>query len=88
MAKTYEITRLEAGLNSDTEEREEEVDQWAQFQQAKTSDYLNRAIFPVLLPALQVLNIERPEDPASFLAYWMLRHKDRVQLPPKPSPSS
>ena len=88
LARTEEITRLEAGIDSDTEEREEEVDQWAQFQQAKTSDYLNRAIFPVLLPALQVLNIERPEDPASFLAYWVLRHKDRVQLPSKPSPSA
>jgi len=36
---------------------------------------------PVLLPAMNVLDIERPLDPISFLAHYILKHKDRVKLP-------
>ena len=28
--------------------------------------------------------MERPNDPVSFLAYYLLKHKDQIKLPKKP----
>jgi hypothetical protein len=55
--------------------------EWERFQHSSPEDYLSRAIFPVLLPALEVLDIERPDDPISFLALYCLKNKHRVVLP-------
>ena len=78
-----EINRIEAGISSDCENEEEEVTvtQWEKFQQAAPEEYLSQAIFPVLIPALEVLDIERPDDPVSFLAMYCLKNKHRVVLP-------
>ncbi len=30
------------------------------------------------------MDIERPNDPVSFIAYYLLKHKDEIQLPQPP----
>lgn len=59
----------------------EEPTDWEKLQSSNTENYLNTVIMPVLLPAMHVLDVERPLDPISFLAHYILRHKDRVKLP-------
>ncbi|OMJ90965.1 hypothetical protein SteCoe_6530 [Stentor coeruleus] len=80
--RSEEIYRIENGI---TEEKEEQVDvqvsEWEKLQSSPTDEYLARVIMPVLLPALQVLDIERPQNPISFLAHYVLKHQDRVVLP-------
>lgn len=39
---------------------------------------------PVLYPALKLVDMERPNDPISFLAYYLLKHKNEIKLPEKP----
>lgn len=77
-----EIFRIENGITQDQEEvKEVVVSEWEKLQTSPTDEYLAKVIMPVLLPALQVLDIERPHNPISFLAHYVLKHQDRVVLP-------
>merc|ERR1711904_741198 len=40
------------------------------------TEYLNRTIIPALLPAVEACQRDRPKDPISFIAFYMLRHKN------------
>ncbi|CAJ0581908.1 unnamed protein product, partial [Mesorhabditis spiculigera] len=42
-----------------------------------TRQYLDQAIVPILLQGLGALAKERPEDPITFLANFLLREKDK-----------
>lgn len=84
-ARNEEIRKLEAGETSQEEVVEETQSEWELLQSASTQDYLSRVIIPVLLPALQVVDIQRPQDPVSFMAHYILKHQDRVKLPAKPN---
>merc|ERR1711904_717459 len=42
-------------------------------------EYLYRTVIPALLPALEVAQRDRPEDPISFIAFYMLRHQRQYQ---------
>ena len=81
-ARSEEIYRIENGISDEKEEAQEViVSEWEKLQGSPTDEYLSRVIMPVLLPALQVLDIERPNNPVSFLAHYVLKHQDRVVLP-------
>lgn len=80
--RSEEIYRIENGITEEKEEIQEvSVSDWEKLQSSSTDDYLSRVIMPVLLPAIQVLDIERPNNPVSFLAHYILKHQDRVVLP-------
>jgi hypothetical protein len=82
--RSEEIYRIENGITQEKEEVPEvQVSDWDRLQASPTDEYLSRVIMPVLLPALQVLDIERPQNPVSFLAHYVLKHQDRVVLPPR-----
>ena len=34
--------------------------------------------------ALKIVDIERPNDPISFIALYLLKNKDKVKIPPLP----
>jgi Dpy-30 motif len=82
--RTQEIAWIEKGISTEREEvKETQASDWDKLQNSPTDEYLAKVIMPVLLPALQVLDIERPFNPISFLAHYVLRHQDRVVLPPR-----
>ena len=70
------------GITSDLEEEVLETE-WEKLQIASTEEYLSRVIMLVLLPALQVLEIERSDDPSRFMAHYALKILNRVKLPAK-----
>ena len=81
-SRSEEIYRIENGISDEKQEVEEVVvSEWEKLQGCNTDEYLSKVIMPVLLPALQVLDIERPNNPVSFLAHYVLKHQDRVVLP-------
>ncbi|XP_055851355.1 protein dpy-30 homolog [Episyrphus balteatus] len=43
-----------------------------------TRQYLDQTVAPILLHGLQTLARERPPDPVSFLAAYLLKHKSRI----------
>jgi len=47
-------------------------------------EYLYRTVIPALLPALEVAQRDRPEDPISFIAFYMLRHQRQYTKSIKP----
>jgi len=42
------------------------------------SDYLKKTLFPHLIPGLNAIEKERPNDPLAFLALHLLEHKDSI----------
>jgi len=40
-----------------------------------TKQYLDQTVAPILLEGLKTLAKERPQDPVSFLAAYLLKHK-------------
>lgn len=42
-----------------------------------TKQYLDQTVAPILLRGLQTLAKERPQDPFSFLAAYLLKHKEQ-----------
>ena len=49
------------------------------------SEYLENTVFPLLLPAFQILEEQKPSDPLNFLAVYLMENKKRVG-PPKVEP--
>jgi len=47
-------------------------------------EYLYRTVIPALMPALEVCQRDRPEDPISFIAFYMLRHQRQYTKNIKP----
>jgi hypothetical protein len=47
-------------------------------------EYLYRTVIPALLPALEVAQRDRPEDPISYIAFYMLRHQKQYTKTIKP----
>mmetsp|Transcript_27129 Transcript_27129/g.48682 ORF Transcript_27129/g.48682 Transcript_27129/m.48682 type:complete len:499 (-) Transcript_27129:35-1531(-) len=84
--RTVEIERVEAGLPPEPEESEPEPTEWELLHSAPTEEYLGKVILPLLLPALKVVDLERPQDPLSFIAHYCLKNKGQIVLPPQPVP--
>lgn len=36
------------------------------------------------MKALKIVDIERPDDPISFIALYLLKNKEKVKIPPPP----
>lgn len=82
-ARSEEIHKIEMGITSDVEEEEVRETEWEKLQACSTEEYLSKVIMPVLLPAMQVLDMERPDDPLRFIAHYVLKNANRVKLPAK-----
>eukprot|EP00743_Colponemidia_sp_Colp-15_P001690 GILK01001846.1.p1 GENE.GILK01001846.1~~GILK01001846.1.p1 ORF type:complete len:528 (-),score=117.44 GILK01001846.1:206-1747(-) len=48
--------------------------------QLPTREYLEHALFPVLHPALELVELERPLHPIAFLAQHLFKHKNDIHL--------
>lgn len=42
-----------------------------------TKQYLDQTVAPILLEGMKALAKERPQDPISFLASYLLKHKSQ-----------
>lgn len=51
----------------------------ADLQALPTKQYLDQTVAPILLQGLQVLAKERPPDPISFLAAYLLKNKSKCE---------
>lgn len=51
----------------------------AELQALPTKQYLDQTVAPILLQGLQVLAKERPADPISFLAAYLLKNKAKCE---------
>lgn len=51
----------------------------AELQALPTKQYLDQTVAPILLQGLQVLAKERPPDPISFLAAYLLKNKAKCE---------
>lgn len=49
----------------------------------KPSDYLENTVFPLLLPAFEIIEQQRPSDPLNFLAVYLMENKNNVFIPKK-----
>lgn len=49
----------------------------------KPSEYLEKTVFPLLLPAFQIVEEQRPCDPLNFIAVYLMENKDKVFIPQK-----
>ena len=45
--------------------------------ECRPSEYLARTLYPILGPALAIVERERPEDPMAFLATYLLQNKGK-----------
>lgn len=53
-----------------------------------TKQYLDQTVAPILLQGLQTLAKERPQDPVSYLAAYLLKHKTQCEEPSTVEPAS
>ena len=67
----------EALLNEINRKREA----WNELQSCPTSEYLRRTIMPLLLPALELVEEQRPSDPLVFIAEFMMKNRELLDLP-------
>lgn len=44
-----------------------------------TKQYLDQTVAPVLLEGMKALAKERPQDPITFLANYLLKHKSQCE---------
>ncbi|CAD7079286.1 unnamed protein product [Hermetia illucens] len=51
-------------------------------QSLPTRQYLDQTVAPILLQGLQTLARERPPDPVSFLASYLMKNKGRCEDTP------
>lgn len=63
-----EIEMIEKVING---KKDEELDEHLLLKESPDSEYLRKTVFPLLYPALQVLEMERPNDPLSFIALYL-----------------
>lgn len=44
-----------------------------------TKQYLDQTVAPILLEGMKALAKERPQDPITFLANYLLKHKNQCE---------
>ena len=85
-ARDKQIEKIDLGYKSEGDEEPDapEVEtEWDKIQKLPDSEYLLRTILPVLYQGMTVLDLQRPEAPLEFLAAFLLKNQDKVELPPK-----
>jgi len=75
-----EIDRLEHGVEDEAPEKSE----WELLNELDNVEYMRRTILPLLYPAFEIVDMERPEDPLSFIAFYVLKNKHKINLPQPP----
>ena len=79
-SRNEEMERIEKGIPEEQNEVAKKSD-WELLEESSDSDYLRKTILPLLMPALQLVDIERPVDPISFIALYCLKNKELIKLP-------
>ncbi|KAL4491286.1 hypothetical protein ABPG72_021672 [Tetrahymena utriculariae] len=75
-----EIYRIVNGI-SEEEVKNSEKSKFQLLQESDKSDYLRHTVLPLLYPAFQLVDKERPHDPISFIALYCLKNQDKVKVP-------
>lgn len=78
--RAEEIERIEKGIPEDVPEVQKKSE-FELLQESSDAEYLRRTVLPLLLPALQLVDLERPSDPITFIAMYCLKNKDKVKVP-------
>ena len=82
-----EIRRTEASIQNKTNAVLETVQvpesDWERLQKCPDEEYLMRTVLPVLYQGMRIVDIERPVAPLEYLAVYLLKNQNKVQLPPK-----
>lgn len=81
--RTVEIERIEKGI-PDEETNVPKKSDFELLQESTDSEYLRKTVLPLLIPALKLVDVERPIDPISFISVYCLKNKDRVKIPVPP----
>ncbi|EGR28967.1 hypothetical protein IMG5_165630 [Ichthyophthirius multifiliis] len=89
--RAEEIERIEkqipfpiVSFEDSQHEQQYKKSEFEQMQELDDTNYLRRAIVPLLLPALKLCDQERPEDPISLIALYCLKNKDKIKIPVPP----
>lgn len=56
---------------------------WDKMQKLPDNEYLLKTVLPVLYQGMQVVDLQRPNDPLEFLASYILKNMDKIDLPEK-----
>lgn len=76
-------TNLQSNVNSNSSQSANAVQQCkkprSDLNSLPTRQYLDQTVAPILLHGLQTLARERPPDPISFLASYLLKNKNRCE---------
>jgi hypothetical protein len=72
-AKTTEEARI-----ANEKRAEESASQKEFLMSCSPSEYLAKTVFPHLMPALNAIDKERPNDPLAFLALHLLQNKEGI----------
>lgn len=85
--RSEEIARMEEGIDEEvktsTAVDDSENTEWEKLQKMNNSDYLMKTVLPVLYQGMRVTDLERPAAPLEYLALYLLKHQDKIKLPPK-----
>jgi hypothetical protein len=77
---------VEQGLDANGEQpRGKTADDWIALQNSSNEEYLMKTVLPVLYQGMKVVDLQRPNMPLEYLALYLLKHQDKIQLPPKPT---
>ena len=97
-SRDEEINRVENQIEGEEvqkpalEQEEEEVreepeveSEWEKIQKMPNDEYLMRTVLPVVYQGMKVVDKSRPVDPIEYLAMYILKHQDMVQIPQAPA---
>lgn len=80
LAKNQSTTFLHFGITqSMSDKSDQQKKQRSELQSLPTKQYLDQTVAPILLRAMQVLARERPPDPISYLAAYLLKNKSQCE---------
>lgn len=69
------ICRFHSKMTDKPEQQKKRID----LASIPTKQYLDQTVAPVLLEGMKALAKERPQDPITFLANYLLKHKSQCE---------
>lgn len=78
------LRREEDDKQEEDETKVKDQDTYEYLKACSKGEYLERTVFPLLLPAFRILEERKPKDPLNFLSLYLMENKEKVQLPSKP----
>lgn len=67
-------------INDNMADKTEQQKKRTDLHSLPTKQYLDQTVAPILLQGLQILSRERPPDPLSFLANYLIKNKGRDDI--------